>query len=96
MSQTCWVNEKEILVQRPTSKYKLLITILWNSCEEIEVRSVLVANPAEMRPLGRFSHRWSANIKMDFKEQRYFGMDSSGTSTVDHWRVFALHKMRAG
>jgi hypothetical protein len=23
-------------------------------------------------------------------------MDSSGTSTVDHWRVFALHKMRAG
>jgi len=33
------------------------------------VRNVLVANPAEMRPLGRFCHRGKANIKMDFKKQ---------------------------
>jgi hypothetical protein len=32
------------------------------------VRNVLVANPAEMRPLGRFCHRGKANIKMDFKK----------------------------
>ena len=35
-----------------------------------EVCSVLVTNPAEMRLLGRFSHRWKANIKMDFKKQK--------------------------
>jgi len=32
--------------------------------------SVLVANPAEMSPPGRFSHRWKTDIKMDFEKQK--------------------------
>ena len=36
---------------------------------------VLVGKPEGKRPLGRPSHRWEDNIKMDFQEVRCVAMD---------------------
>ena len=36
--------------------------------ERIGVYRVLVGKPEGKRPLGRSSHRWKCNIKMDFRE----------------------------
>jgi hypothetical protein len=40
------------------------------------VYRVLVGRPEYKRPLGRPSHRWEDNIKMDFRK---IGMDSAGS-----------------
>jgi hypothetical protein len=37
------------------------------------VYSVLVGKPENMRPLGRHSHKWEDNIKMDLQEVRWEG-----------------------
>jgi hypothetical protein len=36
---------------------------------------ILVAKPEGKRPLGRQSHRWVVNIKMDLREIGWHGMD---------------------
>ena len=36
---------------------------------------VLVGKPEGKRSLGRLRHRWEDNIKMDFQEVGYWGMD---------------------
>ena len=43
--------------------------------EERVVYRVLVGKPGGKRPLGRPSHRWGDNIKMDLQEVRFGGMD---------------------
>jgi hypothetical protein len=36
---------------------------------------ILVGNPEGKRPLGRLRRRWVGNIKMDFREIGWSGMD---------------------
>jgi hypothetical protein len=35
----------------------------------------LVENPEEKRPLGRSTHRWENNIKIDLRETGWGGID---------------------
>jgi hypothetical protein len=42
---------------------------------ETLVYRVMVGKPEEERPLGRPRHRWENNIKMNFHEVGYEGMD---------------------
>ena len=37
--------------------------------------TILVGKPEGNRPLGRLRHRWENNIKMDFQEVGWRGMD---------------------
>jgi len=47
---------------------------------------VLVGKPEGKRPLGRPSHRWEDNIKMDLQEVGYGGMDWIGLAeNRDSW-----------
>jgi hypothetical protein len=47
---------------------------------------ILVGNPEGKRPLRRSRRRWVDNIKIDFREMEWFGMDCSELAT-DQWRA---------
>jgi hypothetical protein len=50
---------------------------------------VLVGKPDGKRPLGRPRRRWQNNIKMDFQEVVYGGMNWIGLAQDrDRWRAF--------
>jgi len=52
------------------------------------VYRVLVGKPEGKRPLGRSSHRWEDNIKMDLQELGCGGMDWINLSQDrDRWRA---------
>jgi hypothetical protein len=49
---------------------------------------VLVGKPEAKRPQGRPRHRWEDNIKMDFREKGWGGMDwIDQAQDRDHWRA---------
>jgi hypothetical protein len=49
---------------------------------------ILVGKPEGTRPLGRPRRRWVDNIKMDFKEIGYGGMNWTDlTQNRDQWRA---------
>jgi hypothetical protein len=51
---------------------------------------ILVGKPEGKRPLGRCSHRWENNIKMDLGEIGWFGMDWINLAQDrGHWRALA-------
>ena len=53
------------------------------------VYRVLVGKPEEKRPLGRPRCRWEDNIKMEFQEVEYWGMDWIDLAQDrDRWRAF--------
>jgi hypothetical protein len=43
--------------------------------ERRNVYKILVENPEGIKPLGRTNHRWDYNIKIDFEEVGWEGMD---------------------
>jgi hypothetical protein len=50
---------------------------------------ILVGNPEGKRPLGRPRRRWVNNIKMDFREIGWGGMDCIDLAQDrDQWRAF--------
>ena len=52
------------------------------------IYSVLVGKPEGKRPLGRPSHKWEDNIKMDLQEVRCGGMDKIKLAQDrDRWRA---------
>jgi len=70
--------------------------------ERRRVYRVLVGRPEGKRPLGRPSHRWEDNIKMDLQEVECGSMDwIELAQNRDKWRAlvnavmnFGFHKMR--
>jgi hypothetical protein len=68
--------------------------------ERTGIYRVLVEKPEEKRLLGRPSHRWEDNIKMDLKEVGCGGMDwIEPAQDRDRWRAlvgtgrnFGFHK----
>jgi len=54
----------------------------------IWIYRVLVGIPEEKRPLGRHSHRWDDNIKMDLKKIGCRGMEWIDVAQdTDRWRA---------
>jgi hypothetical protein len=50
---------------------------------------IRVGNPEGRRPLGRPRRRWVGNIKMDFREVGWDGMDWINLAQDrDRWRVY--------
>jgi hypothetical protein len=43
--------------------------------EQRNAYRILSGQPEGKRPLGRSTHRWVDNIKMDFREIEWFGME---------------------
>jgi hypothetical protein len=59
------------------------------SAQRLSERIVVTVNePEGRRPLGRPRHRWEDNIKMDFQEVGYGGMDwIELAQDRDRWRA---------
>jgi hypothetical protein len=56
--------------------------------ERRDVYRVLVGKPEGKRPLGRPSRKWEDNVKMDFKEVGWAGMDCIDLAQDrDRWRA---------
>jgi hypothetical protein len=56
--------------------------------EERGMYRVLVGKPEGKRPLGKPSHRWEDNIRIDLQEVGYGGMDWFGLAhDRDRWRA---------
>jgi hypothetical protein len=55
---------------------------------------ILVGNPEEKRPLGRPRRRWVDNIKMDFREIGWDGIDWIDLAQYrDQWRALVNAEM---
>jgi hypothetical protein len=60
------------------------------------VYRILVGKPEGKRLLGRLRRRWENNIKMDFQEVGYGGMDwFELAQDRDRWRALELNDMHS-
>jgi hypothetical protein len=48
---------------------------------------MLVGKCEEKRPLGKPSHRWECNIRIDLKEVEWEGADWLRIGTTGGWRI---------
>jgi hypothetical protein len=56
--------------------------------EKRNAYSILVGNPEGKRPLGRPRRRWVDNIKLNFRQIRWDGMDWINLAQdMDQWRA---------
>jgi hypothetical protein len=50
--------------------------------------SILIGKPLGKKALGKFRHRWEDNIRMDFREMRWEGVDWVHLAQdKDQWRA---------
>jgi hypothetical protein len=56
---------------------------------------LLVVKPCGKRPLGRPRRRWVDNVKIDFRETEWGGVDWIGLAhDRDRWRALAVINLR--
>jgi hypothetical protein len=62
--------------------------------EKRNTYTTLLGKPEGKRPLGRPSHRWADNIKMDLREIEWDGMDWTDLAQDrDQWRALVNTEM---
>jgi hypothetical protein len=63
--------------------------------EKMNAYRLLVGKPEERRPLGRPRRRWLDNIRMDFEEVGWGGVDWIGLAQDrDSWRALLVSNLR--